>query len=105
MFFLNFRLKYYGIFLNVKVVVASLQKVKCSMSLPHVTVNTHCDQTMGRCCCVGHYVMSQWVGDVAIDTQQLCDQQLGSFTQHPGKSGSFTQDAGGRKTWIFHLKT
>ncbi len=24
---------------------------------------------------------SQWVGDVAIDTKQSCDQQPGSFTQ------------------------
>ncbi len=42
--------------------------------------------------------MSQWVGDVAIDTKQSCDQQLWSFTQDPGKPESFIQDPHGRKT-------
>ncbi len=49
-------------------------------------------------------MMSQWVGDIAITTKQSCAQQFGSFTQDLGKVGSFTQDPGGRKTWIFHLK-
>ncbi len=51
-----------------------------------------------------NYVTSQWVGDVAIDTRQSCEQQFGSFTQDPGFPGSFTQDPGGGKTWIFHFK-
>ncbi len=29
---------------------------------------------------------------------------FGSFTQDPVKHGYFTQDPGGRKSWIFHLK-
>ncbi len=45
--------------------------------------------------------MSQWVGDVVIDTKQSCDQQPRSLTQGPGKPGSFTQDPSGRKTWVF----
>ncbi len=45
---------------------------------------------------------SQWVGDVAIDTKQSCDQQPGSVTQYPGKS--FTEDSDGKKTWIFWIK-
>ncbi len=82
-------------FFIVKVVVASLQEVKCSISLPHdITVNTHCHVTMWMWCFLGNYVMSQWVGDVAIDTKQSCDKQPGSFTQDPG----------GMKTWIFQLK-
>ncbi len=82
-------------FFIVKVVVASLQQVKCFISLPHdITVNTHCHVTMWMWCFLGNYVMSQWVGDVAIDTKQSCDKQPGSFTQDPG----------GMKTWIFQLK-
>ncbi len=27
--------------------------------------------------------MSQWIGDVAIDTKQSCDKQPGSFIQDP----------------------
>ncbi len=50
-------------------------------------------------------MISQWVGDIAIDTKLSCDQKLGYFTQDPGKHGSFMQDLGGRKTLIFHLKT
>ncbi len=49
--------------------------------------------------------MSQWVWDIAIDTKQSCDQQLGPFTQDPGKSGSVTQESGGRNTWIFPCKS
>ncbi len=41
--------------------------------------------------------MSQWVGDVAIDTKQSCDQHRGSSTQDPGKPIYFIQDPGGRK--------
>ncbi len=82
-------------FFIVKVVVASSQQVKCSISLPHgITVNTHCYVTMGMWCYLGNYVTSQWVGDVAIDTKQSCDKQPGSFIQDPG----------GMKTWIFQLK-
>ncbi len=29
-------------------------------------------------------MMSQWGGDIAIDTKQSCDQQLRSFTQDLG---------------------
>ncbi len=47
--------------------------------------------------------MSQWVDDI-IDTKQSCDQQPGSFTQDPGKSGYFTHDPGVWKTWIFYVK-
>ncbi len=44
-----FHMKYYEVFLQVKVVVPSSQQVKCSILLPHdVTVNTHCHVTMGR---------------------------------------------------------
>ncbi len=49
--------------------------------------------------------MSQWVGDIAIDNKQSCDQQLGYFTHYPRKSGSFIQDSGGGKALIFHLKS
>ncbi len=91
-------------FFIVKVTVAWSQQVKFSKLLPHdVTVNTHCDMTMVRWCCVGNYVMSQCIGDVAIDTKQSCDKQLQSFTQDPGFLGSFAQDPGGRKTWICYL--
>ncbi len=66
------------------VVVVSLQKVKYPISLPHdITVNTNCVQTMGRRCCLGNYVTSQWVGGIAIDTKQSCDPQFGSFLQDP----------------------
>ncbi len=44
------------------------------------------------------------LGDVVIDTKQSCDQQLGSFTQDPGKPVSCTQDPGSWKTWIFYIK-
>ncbi len=47
--------------------------------------------------------MPQWGVDIAIDTEQSCDQQLRSFTQDPRKPGTFTQYPDGRKTWIFHL--
>ncbi len=47
---------------------------------------------------------SQWIGDIVIDTKQSCDKQLGSFTEDPGKPGSFTQDPDGGKTWIFQLR-
>ncbi len=30
-----------------------------------VTVNTHCDVTMGRWRCLGNHISQQWVGDVA----------------------------------------
>ncbi len=30
-----------------------------------ITVNTHCDVTMGRWCCLGNHILQQWVGDVA----------------------------------------
>ncbi len=30
-----------------------------------VTVNTHCDVTMGRWCCLGNHISQQWIGDVA----------------------------------------
>ncbi len=50
-------------------------------------------QWVGKRCCLGNYVTSQWVGDIVIDTKQTCDQQ----------PGSFTQDRGGRKTWIFYM--
>ncbi len=81
------------------------QKLKCSISLPqNIKVNTHSDQTMGSWCCLGNYVMSQLVGDVAFETKQSCDLQVGSFMQDQGKVGSFTQDPGDRKMWIFHLK-
>ncbi len=57
-------------FFIVKVLGAPSQQVKCSISLPHdVTVNTHCHVTMGLWCCLGNYVTSQWIGDVAIDTK------------------------------------
>ncbi len=92
-------------FFIVKVVVASPLQVKCFMSLLiNVTANTHCDNTMARWRCLDTYVMSQWVCDVTIDTNQSCEQPLGSFTQDPGKPGTFTQDPGGMKTNIFHLK-
>ncbi len=29
-----------------------------------VTVNTHCDVTMGWRCCKGNHISQQWVGDV-----------------------------------------
>ncbi len=60
MFSLNiFPLKLFIFIVNI--VVASLQKVKCSIILLHdVTVNTHYYQTIGRCC-LGNYVMSQCV--------------------------------------------
>ncbi len=78
-------------FFTVKVVVASSERVKCSISLRHeVRVNT--------------IVMSQWVGDV-IDTNQSYDQHTRYYTQDPGKPGSFTQDQGGKNTWILYLKT
>ncbi len=47
---------------------------------------------------------SPWVSDVAIHSKQTCDQQLQSFAQDPGKSGSFIQDPSGKKMWIFLLK-
>ncbi len=47
---------------------------------------------------------SQWIGDVAIDTKQSSDKQPVFFIQDPGTPGSFTQDPGGGKTWIFQLK-
>ncbi len=47
--------------------------------------------------------MSQWVGEI-IDTKQLGDQLPGSFIQDPGKSRSFTQNPGGRKTNILPQK-
>ncbi len=54
---------------------------------------------------LGNYVISQWVGDIAIDTKLSCDQKLGYFTQDPGKHGSFMQDLGGRrKHWYFISK-
>ncbi len=75
------------------------------ISLPHdITQNTHCHVTMGRWGCLGNHIMSQWVGDIVIDTKQSCDERLGSCTQNPEKPGSFTQDPHARKTWIFHLK-
>ncbi len=52
---------------------------------------------------LGNYITSQWVGDIVIDTKHSCAQQPGSCTQATGKPGSFTQDSGGRKTWIFYL--
>ncbi len=79
-------------FLYSKINSTSSQQVKCSISLPHGgTVNAHCYVIMGRWYCLGNYVMSQWVGDIAIDTKQSCDQQLGSIIQDPGKPGSFTK--------------
>ncbi len=61
-------------FLIVKVVVASSQQEKYSVSLPHdVRVNNHCDVTMSRWHCLGNYVTSQWIRDVVIDTKQSCD--------------------------------
>ncbi len=48
--------------------------------------------------------MSQWVGNVVIDTKQSCDQQPGSFTQYPGKLGYFTLDPNGRKNGYYTLK-
>ncbi len=75
---------------HITVVVASSQQAKWSISLPDdITVNTHGLVTMGRCHCLGNYVTSQWVGDVAIDIKQSCDQQ----------PGSFIQETNGRKTW------
>ncbi len=63
-------------FFIVKLVGDPSQQVKCSISLPHeVTVNTHCHVTMGLWLCLGNYVMSQWIGDVAIDTKQSWDKQ------------------------------
>lgn len=47
-------------------------------------------------------MISKWIGDVATDTQQLQDEEHGSFTHHPGKSGYFTTDLGGRKIDISH---
>ncbi len=41
--------------------------------------------------------MSPWVGDIAIDTKQLCDELRGSFTQDPGISGFIAQDSSSRK--------
>ncbi len=62
-------------FFIVKVVEAPSQQVKCFISLPHdVIVNTHCHVTVGLWCCLGNYVTSQWIGDVAIDTKQSCDK-------------------------------
>ncbi len=49
--------------------------------------------------------MSQWIGDVAIDTKQSCDKQPVSFIQDPGKPGSFTQDPSGGKNGYFNSKT
>ncbi len=62
-----------------------------------VTVHTHCDVTMGRWHCLGNQDTN--TGDVAIDTKQSCHQELGFFTQDPGKPWSFTQDPG--KPWSF----
>ncbi len=42
-------------------------------------------------------MMSQWVSDIATDTKQSCDKQLGSFSQDLGKSGSLKQDT--RSRW------
>ncbi len=47
----------------------------------NITVNTHCDITMGRLHCLGNPMISPWGVDIAIDTKQSCDQQLVSFTQ------------------------
>ncbi len=93
-------------FFIVHVVATSSKQVKCSISRSHdVTVKTNWKVTMGRWHCLVNYIMSQWVGDVVIDTKQSCDQQPSSFTQYPGKPGSLKQNSNGRKTWIFYLKT
>ncbi len=54
-------------------------------------------------CCLGNYVVPQWIGDIVIDTKQSCDQQPGSFTNDPGKSDCLQKVPGGRKTLIFDL--
>ncbi len=41
-----------------------------------LTVITDCDVTMGRRHCLGNLMTSQWVGDIALDTKQSCDQEL-----------------------------
>ncbi len=87
-------------FFIVKVVVASSQQAKCSISLLNdVTVNT-----MSKWSCLGNYAMSQWVGDIVMDNKWSRHQQPGSFTQDPVKPESFTSGLDGRKTWIFNLK-
>ncbi len=100
-----FYLKYYELCFKVKVEGVPSQQLKHSISLHHdIIVNTHCHVTMGLWWCLGKYVMSQWIGDVVIDTKQSCDKQPESFIQDPGKHGSFTQDLGVEKTSIFQLK-
>ncbi len=67
LFILNRNIMYY--FFNKS--SSNLITATSSISLSHdITVNTHCDVTMVRWHCLGNYVMSQWVGDVSIDTKQ-----------------------------------
>ncbi len=87
-----FHLTYYGLFCYSKFSSSLIRASIPYHFLNDITVNTHCDQTMGWCCCLGNYVMSQWVGDIVIDTKQSCDQQLGSFTRST-------------KTWIFYTRS
>ncbi len=93
-------------FCIVKVVEAPLQQVK----IFHITAPWHHRIHPLSChnrfwCCLGNYVTSQWIGDVAIDTKLSCDKQPGSFIQDPGTPGSFTQYPGGGKHGYFNSKT
>ncbi len=109
-----FPLKLFTVILNTMVyyfienlVVASPHQAKYSMWCfvwqwcNDVTEKTYCNVTMFRGCCLSNYVMSQWVGDVTIDTKLSCSQNIESFTQDQGKPWSFAQDPGVRQIWIF----
>ncbi len=51
----------------------------CLTRIDDVIVNTHCDVTMGRGCCLGSNMMSQWVDNVGMDTKQSRDQTLNNI--------------------------
>ncbi len=55
-----------------------------------ITINNHCNVTMGRWCCHGN--------------QAITWPTVGSFTQNTEKPGYFHSRLSGGKTWICHLK-
>ncbi len=91
-----FHLKYYRLFLYSKYssslttvskmfhMTAPFMKCVVWQGGKKITVIIYSDVTMGRWC--GLFASKkkpQLGGDIAIETKQSCDQQLGSFTQDP----------------------
>ncbi len=81
------------IIITILLLVLSIYPFIKALHHHHSIITIRFSYIMGKWHYLGNYGMSQWAGDVGIDTKQSCNR-------HPR---SLTQDPDGSKTWIFYF--